>query len=215
MKGKIVFLFVLLTLIPSVFAARGCTDEIPDAVVDQDTFLCADNYYPYDYPEGLRIIADNIVLDCRTAVIHGKFKFPGILVEGRENVTIKNCQIANYETGIIIKRSKGITILDTKLIRNYVGIKLIDSTSVVVEDSYDISVRDTLKLINSKGNAFHYKNRNLEGETCRLNQCNIPTGVAEREYLLIKSAKPKQFLKRILNDAIRVWVGAGSIYPRL
>jgi hypothetical protein len=170
--------------------------------------LCSDNYYPYDYPEGVRIEADNTVFDCGSAVLHGKFKSAGIAIIGRNNVTINDCQIANYDTGLLIKESSDIRVLDSRLIRNYEGIKLVDSKKVVIENSDDISIKRPVQSINSKGNVFHFLNKRLEGELCRLNQCNTPSGIAAQSYELAKEEAPKRFLRRILNDAIRAWIQA-------
>lgn len=202
-------LLAFLLILPSVFAlSRTCTRLEDPARVMQSLTLCADNYYPYDYPEGVLIEGDNLVFDCNSAVLHGKFKNSGIVLVNRENVTIKNCQVANYETGILIKGSKGIVILDSRFIRNYYGIKLIDSTGVVIENSDDISIKKPVQLINSAGNILHFVNKDLEGEQCRLNQCNMPSGFAAHEYELAKEEEPKRFLRRILNDAIRAWIFA-------
>jgi parallel beta-helix repeat protein len=204
-KGLVILLLVLLA--PAALAiSRTCTRVLDPPRVDQSTRLCADNYYPHNYPQGIKIAADNIVLDCGTAVLHGSFKNAGIVIENRKQVTIKNCQVANYDIGILVKNSRDITILNANLIRNYFGIKLVDSSSVVVEDSFDISLKKPVQLINAVGNTFHYNNKRMEGEQCRLNQCNTPTGLAVQEHSLAKAEEPKKALRRMLNDNIRAWI---------
>ena len=202
-------LAVIILLAQSALAvSRTCTDLTDPASIDRSMRLCADNYHPHDYPEGVRITADNIVLDCGSAVLHGKFKNSGIVLKDRNKVTIKNCQVANYETGILIKNSHNITILETSLIHNYLGIKLLDSTGVTVEHSHDISIKKPVQIINSYGNSFHFTNKDLEGELCRLNQCNTPAGPGEQEQLLAQEEAPRKFLRRILMDNIRKWLAA-------
>ncbi len=204
---KIAILLAILLALPSALAiSRTCTRAIDPPKVDQDMRLCADNYYPHNYPQGISIAADGVTFDCGTGVLHGKFKNSGIVIENRKGVTLKNCQIANYETGILIKNSRDITILDSKFIRNHVGIKLIDSTGVIVEQSYDISIKKPVQAINSAGNTFHFVNKDFEGDLCRLNQCNTPSGVGAREYSLSKAEEPKKALRRLLNDNIRAWL---------
>jgi hypothetical protein len=90
--------------------------------------------------------------------------------------------------------------------RNMLGVKLIDSTGVTIENSKDISISKTLQLINSVGNTFHYTNRKLEGEQCRLNQCNAPSGIAERHKATLKEAELKNALARLLRDNLRIWL---------
>lgn len=204
-----VLLLATILLAPAVLAAsRTCTRVLDPPRVDHSLRLCSDNYYPHNYPQGISIEADNIVFDCGTSVLHGNFKNAGIVLNSRKGVTLKNCQVANYDIGILIKNSQDITILNANLIRNHVGIKIIDSSGIVVERSYDISIRKPLQLINTKGNVFHYINKDLEGETCRLNQCNVPSGIAQREHELAKAEAPKKFLRRVLNDNLRAWLGA-------
>lgn len=201
----VILAFILV--VPSVFAAsRSCAQLADPAVVHQSMTLCAENYYPHDYPEGIRIAADNVVFDCGTSVMHGSFKNAGIVIEKRKNVTIKNCQIANYDVGILVKGSSGVTILGSRLLRNMIGLKLIDSSGVVVENSDDVSITKPVQLINSKGNTFHFTNKKLQGDQCRLNQCNTPTGMAVHEQTLAKSRAPERKLSRILRDNLRAWL---------
>ena len=98
MKGLVILLAFLLAS-PSAFAiSRTCTRLIDPPRVNQNTQLCADNYYPHNYPQGISIASDDLTLDCGTGVLHGKFKNSGIVIENRKGITLKNCQIANYET---------------------------------------------------------------------------------------------------------------------
>jgi len=199
----VVLLVAVILLAPSALAAsRTCTRLIDPPRIDQSIRLCADNFYS----DGITIIADNVVLDCGTAVLKGKFKSTGITIQDRKHVTIKNCQIANYDTGIIIKNSRDITIIGSSLIRNLIGIKLIDSSKVTVEQSMDISITRPVHAINSKGNVFQYVNKKLEGDQCRLNQCNTPSGIAAHERSLAKAEAPKNTLRRLLSDNLRAWI---------
>ncbi len=202
---------VLILLSPAALAAsRTCTRIIDPPRIDQNTVLCADNYYPHNYPQGINITKDNIVLDCTTSVLHGQFANAGIVIMNRKNVTIKNCQVANYNTGILIRNSEKIQILNTNLIRNTIGIKLVNSRQVVVENSYDISLSNPVQLVNSSGNAFHYFNKNIKDDNCRLNQCNTPTGMAANENARAKTSTVEKALSRKLKDNIRAWLYPGS-----
>jgi hypothetical protein len=200
-------LIVLCLLLPSVFAAsRTCTREIDPPRIDQSMLLCADNYYPHNYPQGLNITMDNIVFDCGTSVLHGAYQNSGLVIIDRKNVTIKNCQIANYDIGMLIKNSKQITVINANFIHNQIGLKVMNSTAVVVENSYDISIKTPVQLVKAEGNSFHYINKNLKGDGCRLNQCNTPTGFAAKELATAKASAPQKTLGRSLRDAIRNWI---------
>ncbi len=196
---------MVLLLVPPVLAAsRTCTHSLDPPRIDQSTRLCADNYYS----AGISITADSIILDCGTGVLKGNFKNAGITIQGRKHITIKNCQIANYDVGILIKNSQDITILDASLLRNLIGIKIIDSSGVIVEKSMDISITKPVQAINAAGNVFQFINKKLEGDLCRLNQCNQASGIATNEHALAKAETPKKILRRALNDNIRAWLGA-------
>lgn len=198
---------VLLLLIPSLFASdRKCTREIDPPRVGQSMILCADNYYPHNYPQGLNITKDNIVFDCRTSVLHGQFKNAGIVVIDRKNVTIKNCQIANYGIGMLIKKSSQIKVINANFIRNQIGLKISDSSAVVIENSFDISTQKPLQVINSTGNAFHYLNKRMAGDYCRQNQCNTPTGFAVKDKAASSQKTIENTIARKLGDSIRSWI---------
>lgn len=183
---------------------RSCTRTLDPPRVDQNTRFCADNFYP----DGLSITRDNIELDCGTAVLRGKFKSTGLTIQDRQNVTIKDCQLANYDVGVLIKNSKNIIIRGINLLRNNIGLKLVDSSGIVVEDGYDVSLQKPIQLINSKGNVFSYSNKRLEGEQCRLNQCNTPSGMVAHVQRFEKSGAPARALNRLLRDNLRAWLSA-------
>ncbi|MEM2916685.1 MAG: NosD domain-containing protein [Candidatus Woesearchaeota archaeon] len=202
---------VLILMSPAVFAAsRTCTRTIDPPRIYQNTILCSDNYYPHNYPQGINITNDNIVLDCGTSVLHGQFANAGIVITNRKNITVKNCQVANYNTGILIKNSEEITILNSNMIRNIIGIKLVNSRGIVVENSHDISLTKPIQLINSSGNTFHYINKKIGDDNCRLNQCNTPTGMAAKEAERAKSSAAEKALSRKLRDNLRAWIYPGS-----
>lgn len=203
----VISILALLLVIPSVFAiSRTCTRELDTPRIDQSMILCADNYYPHNYPQGLNITKDNIILDCGSSVLHGQFKNAGIVVINRKNVTIKNCQIANYGIGMLVKQSKQIKVINTNFIHNQIGLKVADSSAIVVENSYDISTQKPLQVVNSTGNVFHYLNKNMEGDYCRLNQCNTPTGFAVKEQITTKATVSQNTIGRNLRNNLRQWL---------
>ncbi len=201
------FLAVLILLAsPALAQTRSCTRMIDPPRIDQNILFCAENYYPHNFPNGINITADNIIVDCGTSVFHGSFENAGFVIIDRTNITIQNCQIANYDIGMLIKNSNQITILNSNLIRNHIGLKLINSSGIVVENSYDISIKNPVQLVKSEGNSFHYLNKNLKGDGCRLNQCNTPTGLAIREFNAQQSMIATNSLTKILSKAIKNWI---------
>jgi hypothetical protein len=198
------FLLAAIILAPSAFATvpRTCSRTIESSKITQSATLCGINYDT----NGITITADNVVLDCGSGVLKGKFKSTGITIDGRRDIKIKNCHIANHDVGILIKNSARITILDSNLVRNNVGVKLIDSTTVAVENTFDISIKRPVQTINSFGNTFQFTNKKLQGDMCRLNQCNTASGLAEHAKTATKSEIPQRALARILRDNMRAWL---------
>lgn len=56
---------------------------------------------------GLNIIADNLILDCNGHKISGNGTGMGITIQGRVNVTIANCMISKFDTGISASLANG------------------------------------------------------------------------------------------------------------
>jgi nitrous oxidase accessory protein NosD len=200
----LVSLLLAILIVPAAHAAvpRTCARTIDSSRITQSTTLCGVNYDT----NGIIIAADNVVLDCGSGVLKGKFKTTGITIDGRRGVTIKNCQVAHHEVGILVKNSASITILDSNLLRNNIGVKLLDSTSVTVENTFDISIKKPVQPINSVGNAFQFTNKKLQGDICRLNQCNTASGLAEHAKTATKSDIPQRALARVLRDNFRAWL---------
>ena len=77
-----------------------CGDVIEESVVlEADIVGCAD--------DGLIIGADGITLDCAGHSISGSESDVGILLEGRNNVVIKNCDVSDFNRGIRVEGGTG------------------------------------------------------------------------------------------------------------
>lgn len=66
------------------------------------------------------ITGNNVVLDCRGYTITGSYAANsiGINASGRTNVTIKNCTITKFQTGILIDRTNNATLILNTLVNN-------------------------------------------------------------------------------------------------
>lgn len=185
----IVFLILLLAL--PAFAQ--CKEPRDKKTITETTKFCGQNYL---IPNGMRIGANDILIDCGNALIQGEFDGKtGMTIENKQNVVVQNCIFMNYETGISISNSTNITITNTGLLRNNIGIKLVNSHNNTLTDNRDVSLRKTVIETNSKDNIIRYENKKIntdETDYCRYNYCNQFT----REYSL----------RAILMKAIRAWI---------
>lgn len=123
-------LLIALILISSVSASDyresvdlGCVSltGLDEYHITEDTILCTDTYPMQDDPEMNGVIimdADNVYLDCDNAVIVGAGLGRGIVAKFRNNITIKNCEIRNYGTGIFVGGSPNNTVIKNNLVHN-------------------------------------------------------------------------------------------------
>lgn len=101
-----------------------CTIPEDGMVIIEDTTFCPGTY---NLPIGIAIGADNIILDCDGAVLDGNYNGnTGIQISGRNGVSIKNCNVRNYNMhGIDLRSSSNNNILNNTITNNKLdGIRL-------------------------------------------------------------------------------------------
>jgi|GEM_PF-5311543 len=84
----------------------------------------------------LRIENDDVTIDCKDYPILGEGKLDsyGIEVNGRRNVTIKNCVVKNYASGVYTSHSSRISLLNLQTEENMEsGISIVSSDEVVID----------------------------------------------------------------------------------
>lgn len=163
-------IFLAMTILLSGFAAAECTVPTSGMTITQNTVLCSKIF---DLPGGIMIGADNIELDCDGAMLRGDMLGEtGIIVDGRNHVTIKDCFITTYKIGVYIKNSTHITMTKTSLLKNRMGVRLYSSYENNITGIKDQSTETPLSVINSKFNIFLFDNKNIEESFCNKNICN-------------------------------------------
>ncbi|QLJ52451.1 MAG: hypothetical protein Sv326_0276 [Candidatus Fermentimicrarchaeum limneticum] len=101
----------------------------------------------------LVIQRDNIILDCMSNMIlgNGKTGSYGIYLKGRKNVTIQNCVIENYGSGIVVDSSSNISILNVRVVDNLDdGILISSSKSVLLDRALSLKNSNGLFIISSE-----------------------------------------------------------------
>ncbi|MEW5896262.1 MAG: right-handed parallel beta-helix repeat-containing protein [Nanoarchaeota archaeon] len=103
MGGKMrrVLFILLLGLLVLVFAegALACVTPTDGMVITENTTFCPGTY---NLPKGIEIGADNVSLDCNGAVLEGEGSGNNGILDGRNNVVIKNCNIKDFLGGITL-----------------------------------------------------------------------------------------------------------------
>ncbi|MCK4367130.1 MAG: right-handed parallel beta-helix repeat-containing protein [Thermoplasmata archaeon] len=95
-----------------------------DMYIDTNTMLWPD-IYNIDDPgqDGVLIInASDIVLDCNGATLDGMGMGIGIYNPGFDNVTIRNCIVANYKHGILVEDASDNVIINNTLGSSWAGV---------------------------------------------------------------------------------------------
>lgn len=162
-----IWLIIGLILIGNAFA---CTELPGTGIITANTELCSDTF---DAPEGIKIEADNIELNCGTAVIRGNYQEKtGITIANRKNVTITKCNILTYNVGVFISNSTNIHLYENALLKNDVGVRLYNSYENIIEKHNDKSLKKPISALTSKYNIVMLGNKNIDRDFCEVNACN-------------------------------------------
>ncbi|NPV07949.1 MAG: hypothetical protein HPY83_08305 [Anaerolineae bacterium] len=99
-------------------------------------------------PGGLQITGNHLTLDCAGHTLSGNGSGVGISLANRLNVTVRNCGIQNYDTGIELRDSSHCTLDQNVVTNNETGIAL------VAVDSLYAPRENVLSNNNSTANAI-------------------------------------------------------------
>lgn len=164
----LVYLFMIV-LLASFASAAECIDALDGMRIKNDTTFCSDTY---DIPNGIFVEADNITIDCGTAVLRGDMQEgTGITIENRKNVVLRECNILTFHVGVYLKNSSFIIIEDSALLKNRIGIRMMNAYENIIINIADKSTQTPLSLITSKFNVFDI-NKRVEEEYCISNMCD-------------------------------------------
>lgn len=146
-------------------------EELPGTgIIDSSINLCSDTF---DALEGIKITADNIKLDCGTAVIRGNYQEKiGITIADRKNVTITRCNVLTFNVGVFISNSTNVHLYDNALLKNDVGLRLYNSYENLIEKHNDKSNLKPVSALSSKFNIVMLGNKNIDRAFCKVNACN-------------------------------------------
>ena len=166
---RMVLFSLMFLLLVGVVSAADCIDAFDGMRITNDTTFCSDTY---DIPNGIFVKADNITIDCGTAVLRGDSQEgTGIIIEGRKNIVITKCNMLTFHVGIYIKNSTNVLLEDNAMLKNRIGIRMLNAYENTIIKHADKSTQTPLSMITSKFNKFDM-NKPIDEEYCISNLCN-------------------------------------------
>lgn len=111
----------------------------------------------------LRISADNVVLDCdkQFNLIKAKQDYQGIIISGRSDVTVRDCQVEGANVGISVRNSRDITLEKNTLTNNNdFGISFIGTSNSNLIDNTLGGNRQGINIENSGSNGINTIQKN-------------------------------------------------------
>ncbi len=121
MKRYIVFCF-LAALLPAAYAA--CITPTENMEIMETAVFC---FGSYNVESGVNVANNNVIIDCNNSAIIGNSIGYGFLLKGRQNASIKGCNISGYEIGIYLDNANYSTISGNYLTKNKFGIASFNS----------------------------------------------------------------------------------------
>jgi parallel beta-helix repeat protein len=125
----------------------GCGDSVPnDTVLNSSIDACRG--------QGLEINSNDVTLNCQGHRITGATnRSSGIVAEDVDNVTVRNCNVSNYYSGIQLDNVSNPILVDNAANSNYAaGIDLLNVTGGLIRGNEFNSNWDGIYLEDSTGN---------------------------------------------------------------
>lgn len=156
-----------------IATAADCEEAYDLMEVTRDIVLCNK---AFDVPSGIRIKTDGVTLDCNGAIIRGTAvqDGQGIIIDHADEITIKNCNILNFDVGIYVKEGNRNTIIHNALLKNKIGIRLLQAFENSFEGNADKSILKPVSSLGSKFNSLWLTNKEIDLDFCQANLCNQP-----------------------------------------
>jgi len=189
-------------------------------LIDQDVRLVNKIYNIPSNSPAISINCDNCVLDCNGAIINGTGYGQGIVNDGHDNITIKNCYVNNYNIGIdFVNDSDNNHLTDNHACGNNIDIHLSSDSNNNIGDNIfgTLDDEDSNSIIQSDScfslsHCVDFSNP----ATWDYNGNGLPDIVQEDYYVyrIVESTKVcpnhQDFIKLTVDDNVTMTCGIGS-----
>ncbi|MBI2657349.1 right-handed parallel beta-helix repeat-containing protein [Candidatus Woesearchaeota archaeon] len=174
---KLIALLVAFFLVP--FAYAGCITPSSNLEIKNDSVLCSGTHI---LDKGISVSADSINLDCSGSALVGSGIGYGILLDGRNNVKIQNCNISNFEIGIYLDSTNSSVITNNHLANNKFGIALYNSFGNDFDNNFlSGNVDNSISYFPAPAIAAKEGNKSIEKEG------KSPPGEIMKEVIRVKN----------------------------
>ncbi len=174
---KLIIFCIVLFILPIVNADCIVPSEIKE--IKENVVFC---YGTYNLESGVKIVNDNIAIDCGNSILTGNGFGYGILLKDRNNVVVQNCNISNYEIGIYLENTNNSFVNNNYLTKNKFGIALFNS--------FNNNLDNNILYENINDNEISYFQSPLQGEELSVDkkeEISVPQQIMEE---VIKVKKP-------------------------
>lgn len=130
MKKKGIILLIFLIILTFSVKAE-CTR--PGQFISSNIEFCKDTYF---INKEITIVKDNVVVDCSNSDLVGDYTSIGLSLENLNNITIKNCKISNFLTGIDAKKTSNLNIKGNVFLNNTLAVKLYNINNASVKSDF-------------------------------------------------------------------------------
>ncbi|MGM5482095.1 MAG: NosD domain-containing protein [Nanobdellota archaeon] len=164
-KSLLSILFMILCF-SSLGLAADCFEPKAGETIDESVTLCSGEF---QLDDGMKITSDNVVVKCDDTIIEGYDNEDAFSIVARENVTIKGCEIVNFQMGITVINSDLVKILDNLIKENKIGLLFTNSNQNLVEGNtlekstnFGVFIKNKSKVNSFKDNRFTGSAFNIE-----------------------------------------------------
>ncbi len=125
--------------------------------------ITADTTLTEDHNGNIVIAVPNITLDCAGYNVTGSGSGDGILLRGRFGVTVKNCEVTNFQTGFDLYLSSGNELTNNTASDNGLGFSLVSSSRNTFTKNTVIGNAGFSVQVSSNDNIFEENTANGNG----------------------------------------------------
>ncbi|MCD4760041.1 right-handed parallel beta-helix repeat-containing protein [archaeon] len=190
----------------------ACGSHITESVtLTEDILDCSGDYQGI----ALKIIADDIVLDCNGHSIEGvdTYSMYGVFIDGRENVIVKNCNIHNFGEGIRIHGGSNNSLIGNNIEGGlWFGIRIPwGSTNNIVTNNTITNIQDNgITMDHGSENNFINSNWISACSTGIWLESNAPNNIVSYNFIsniinhgiLIKNSPSNEIFGNTINNGM-------------